>query len=52
MKERNIGLGDAYKLVNNAPIDKRSNAIDWEDIKNKYYIYCLLYTSPSPRDPT
>ena len=38
MKERNIGLGDAYKLVNNAPIDKRSNAIDWEDIKNKYYI--------------
>ena len=39
MKERNIGLGDAYKLVNNAPIDKRSNAIDWDEIKNKYYTY-------------
>ena len=36
-KERNIGLGDAYQLLNNAPIDKTSNAVDWEEIKNKYY---------------
>ena len=33
MKERNIGLGDAYQLLNNAPIEKRSNAIDWDEIK-------------------
>tara|TARA_B100001093_G_scaffold342282_1_gene327094 strand:+ start:162 stop:560 length:399 start_codon:yes stop_codon:yes gene_type:complete len=42
MKERNIGLGDAYQLLSNAPIDKRSNAIDWEEIKNKYYMYIKL----------
>ena len=39
MRERNIGLGDAFQLLNNAPIDKTSNAIDWEEIKNKYYTY-------------
>ena len=37
MKKRNIGLGDAYKLIENAPIDKKSNFINWEVIKNKYY---------------
>lgn len=43
MGERNIGLGDAYQLLNNANIDKGSNALH---VRNQYLFFLHNLTFP------
>ena len=48
----NLKLEISVLIVNDASTEKRPDTdLDFDNLKSIHIINCLLYTSPSPRDP-